>query len=327
MGRDDKLVDKAVQAAEEHHPDFIALLGSPVPAIIGTDFPGIAREVEARTGIPTLGFSTTGFSTYDRGVEMALSALIRRFTRPPERPVPNGVTILGLTPLDFGAGGNDGAIRDALAARGFSVVSSLAMGTCLEQVRRAASAQVSLVVSRSGLRAARELEQRWGIPYVAGVPIDSRCADRVAELLRDALRDGKSRVLRDTQQAPSSPDRHPLLLVGDQVMADPLRAALLLNGDPRPLSVASFFGLDPALTAPGDLALEGEAHLLRLLKAGQFQGAIADPLITHLPPLQWRWRTDLPHPAVSSCLHWDQVPLLTGERMDQALCRWAAERP
>lgn len=325
LGRDDKLVDKAVQAAQSLHPDFIALLGSPVPAIIGTDFPGIAHEVEQKTEIPTLGFSTTGFSSYTRGVEMALSALIDRFTAPPTRQIPNGVNLLGLTPLDFGAGGNDRGIRLALEERGFTVVCSFSMGATLEQVRRAPAAQVNLVVSRSGLRAAKELEHRFGIPYVVGVPIGSLCADRIATLLQASILDGRNRIL---QRTPSeSTQTLPTLLIGDQVMVNSLRLALMEVGDIRPLVAASFFGLTPELVAPGDFSLESEAQLLRLLRENRFHGMIADPLITHLPHAQWRWWTSFAHPAVSSHLHWDKVPLLQGEEMERRLQRWANGRP
>lgn len=325
LGRDDKLISKAVQAAGELHPDFIALMGGPVPAVIGTDFPGIAREVEAQTGIPALGLPTTGFSSYTSGIELALSALIDRFTAPPSDKVPDGVNVLGLTPLDFGNTGNERAIRQALEERGFGVVCSFSMGIGLEEVRRAASAQVNLVVSRSGLRAALEMERRFSIPWVAGVPIGTLGADRLAALLRASILDGRSRSFSVASAVPS--DIPPLLLIGDQVAANSLRASLLLNGDRRPLAVASFFGLAPQLTLPGDLALESEAHLLRLLKKGAFSGMIADPLITHLPPVRWRWWTSFPHPAVSSNLYWDKVPLIMGDTMDRTLRRWAAERP
>ena len=46
MGDDEKLIGRVLRAAEDMHPKFIALMGSPVPTVIGTDFAGIAEEIQ-----------------------------------------------------------------------------------------------------------------------------------------------------------------------------------------------------------------------------------------------------------------------------------------
>ena len=53
MGNDRKFIDDIEHAARELHPKFIALAGSPIPFMNGTDFPAIARVIEAETGIFT----------------------------------------------------------------------------------------------------------------------------------------------------------------------------------------------------------------------------------------------------------------------------------
>ncbi len=79
MGDDERIISQACEAAEELAPACVAIIGSPVPAIMGMDLAGMACEVEARTGIPSLGLSTTGFETYEQGVSLALDALVARF--------------------------------------------------------------------------------------------------------------------------------------------------------------------------------------------------------------------------------------------------------
>ena len=49
---DRKFIDDIEYAARELHPKFIALAGSPIPFMNGTDFPAIARVIETETGIP-----------------------------------------------------------------------------------------------------------------------------------------------------------------------------------------------------------------------------------------------------------------------------------
>ena len=321
LGNDEKLVRKAVEAAEQTQPDFIAVLGSPVPAIIGTDFEGIAREVETLSGLPTLGFATTGFSTCESGVSMALEALCSRFILagvPQE--VSRGVNILGLTPLDFGAEGNDKLLRDWLEGAGFRVNCSLAMGCTLEETARLAAARVNLVVSRGGMGAARLMERRFGIPWVAGVPVGGMSGKRLIRLLEEAMADGKSRVYH-----PEAPARTPdaLLLIAEQLTGNGLRAALAAAGWTGEITVASLFGLDSGLALPGDLALDGESALLALLRSGRYGGLIADPLITALPGAEGMRLEKWVHPAVSSYLCTHDVPGLFGPETEALLARWA----
>ena len=101
LGDDEKLIQKMIAAANDLHPDLMALVGSPVPMVIGSDLVGIAAELEARTGIPSFGFDTTGTEYYDKGAAAAAIALLHRFTDPAE-PIPGAVNIVGATPLDFG---------------------------------------------------------------------------------------------------------------------------------------------------------------------------------------------------------------------------------
>ena len=101
------------------------------------------------------------------------------------------VNILGLTPLDFSVNGQDRSIADLLRRQGFEVVSRWAMGSSLEEISRSASADADLVVSASGLAAAKVLAKRYGIPYIVGTPVGRMLPDVLAERIREAaLRPG-----------------------------------------------------------------------------------------------------------------------------------------
>ena len=101
LGDEEKTISRIVSAAQKIQPDFIAVVGSPVPMVIGTDFAGLESELERRTGLPVFGFDTTGTSYYNEGVAMACVALIKRFTREIRRVKKDTVNILGATPLDI----------------------------------------------------------------------------------------------------------------------------------------------------------------------------------------------------------------------------------
>lgn len=105
LGNDEKIVANICKAASSIDTEMLAVVGTPVPAIIGMDTEGIASEIEFRTGKPCFGFNSSGFHYYDMGIVQAGKALIDRFAEPAE-PVQGRVNIVGMTPLDFGANGN-----------------------------------------------------------------------------------------------------------------------------------------------------------------------------------------------------------------------------
>lgn len=85
MGDDDKLLRDVERAAKELHPRFVAIAGTPIPMMMGTDFKGIARLLERRLGIPVFGFATNGTHSYVSGVGMALAQAAKRFCLPKEQ--------------------------------------------------------------------------------------------------------------------------------------------------------------------------------------------------------------------------------------------------
>ena len=91
MGADDKLIQKIQTMLQTMEPPaFIAILGSPVPTVIGADLKGIAMELEDLTGIPSFGLDTTGLRYYNRGIDLAASALVERYTQPKPVRRPEG---------------------------------------------------------------------------------------------------------------------------------------------------------------------------------------------------------------------------------------------
>ncbi len=84
MGNDQKLKDNVYAAIKTLNPEFVALVGSPVPMVIGMDLKGLAHEIESETGIPAIGIETTGTDYYDAGAFKAAKALLDKFC-PPEK--------------------------------------------------------------------------------------------------------------------------------------------------------------------------------------------------------------------------------------------------
>lgn len=330
LGDEERLISQTIEAAEKLKPEFIALLGSPVPAIIGRDMKGIAREIEARSGFAALGFATTGFSYYNKGISAAHLQLLQRFAAPGIPTVAGQVNILGLTPLDFSANDNSRNLIRLLEEQGFQVGGSFWMGTELAQLRRAPAAEVNLVVSQSGWAAAQYLYKNYGIPYVAAAPLGIKHSGMVLEALRQTMADKQNRLLKGSL-APeggawpaAEGTTGALLIIGDQVMANSLRAALRQAGCRQEITVASFFDLEPELAVPGDLQLKSEKQLIKLLRSGIYTRLIADPLILDIPAAAGLKGHRLPHPAISSLLHWKDTPLFIGGEFEKLIVSWSA---
>ncbi|MCH3918958.1 MAG: hypothetical protein LKE39_00405 [Sphaerochaeta sp.] len=187
LGRDDKLVSRVVAAAESFHPAFIAIIGSPVPMLVGTDYQGIAREIEAKTGIPSFGFDTTGLDFYDKGVVMATKELLKRFAPRTNhyQQIPHTINIVGATPLDWGNNGNITACRSFFAQNGIQVTCCLSMSCTLDDIKQAPTAALNVAVSEAGIQIAEFMENEYHIPYVVGIPLGD--GSRMLQKVRTCL--------------------------------------------------------------------------------------------------------------------------------------------
>jgi nitrogenase molybdenum-iron protein alpha/beta subunit len=255
----------------------------------------------------------------NKGISTAFLKLLKRFAEPAAKTA-KGVNVLGLTPLDFSANDNGAQLRGLLENDGFELVCSFLMDANLSMVRLAAGAEVNLVVSQSGWAAAKYLGERFGLPYVAAVPLGREFSGIVMDAVKQTAEEKRSRVINGaafTVQAAQS-----MLIVGDQVIANSLRAAIYQKGFQSGITVASFFALEPELSIQGDIFLSNEKQLIDILRSGRYAAMIADPLITGLPAAAGLKCHSLPHPAVSSSLYWDRVPLYISDEFENTIQSW-----
>ncbi len=228
LGNDQKLMDDVCECAEEKHPKFIAIFGSPIALMCGTDFPGLAHLIEERTGIPTFAFKTSGMYTYQQGARQAFNSIADRFCDPSVKRTADGslrVNLLGVTPLDFSVVGNVDGLYSFCQSAGFEVNSCWAMGNTLEQLEQAGNADVNMVVSSTAIDAAKTLQEKYGTPYVVGVPIGKTGSELLAGAVRAAAESGGNRYLA-SGQAEDSPEARKILLIGEPVQTTSLRTCI-----------------------------------------------------------------------------------------------------
>ena len=282
MGDDEKLIGDIAEAANALKPKFIAVAGTPIPAMTGFDFTAVAELIEARTGIPTFGFATTGMNTYVTGASMAFEGIARRFAkRDVEKTTYLSVNILGLTPLDFSVNGSDQSVKTFLEREGFEVISSWAMGSSLEEIANAGRASVNLVVSAAGLGAAKALKEMFGTPYVAGTPIGAAYQNVLAQRLLEAAKtckmpeDGKGTVW------PSSISASDIAVIGEGITSLSLAQAIELEYS-RGVKVLCATECEKALLREKDVLTPYEDDIIEALQG--IKMVIADPLYRPICP-------------------------------------------
>lgn len=291
MGNDRKLIDDVIDAANRLHPKFITLCGSPVPFLNGTDFNALARIIEGETSIPAFAVETNGTHDYVQGAGKALEKIAERFIKKPERKTEKTVNVLGMTPLDYASPDSVASMREILESAGLTVQSVWAMGDSLDTLSLSGEASVNLVVSQTGMAAAKYMEKHFQIPYVAGVPLGP-VKDIVIEELKNAEKEKKSKILCNQRK----PNRQPeVVIIGEPVTGGSLAWAV---SEKYGCSARLFTPMEKSqeLLAKGDLLLRGEAAMEQALTDVKY--IVADPLYAPVCPEKSTFY-ELPHAAFS----------------------------
>ena len=319
MGDDQKFIDDIVYTAKELSPNFIAMAGTPIPTMIGTDFKAIANIIEKETNIPTFGFDTTGMHSYVSGAYKAFEALAKRFLKRNDkesrgekkesidkesREAKNTiikVNILGATPLDFSINKSVEAMVDLLKENNFEVISTWAMGSSLEYIKNAGDADVNLVVSYSGMGAAKYMYENLNIPYVVGTPFGKEFAKKVIEDLKEVKATKENKISYDNRKIDKDAE---ITIVGESIMSESLAYAISKEKN-KTVNVISSLETDEKLLLEGDKIAMFEDDIEKCLKNSKT--IIADPLFRPICPLDSNF-ISLPHEAFSGRIYRDEIP-------------------
>ena len=319
MGDDQKFIDDIVYTAKELSPNFIAMAGTPIPTMIGTDFKAIANIIEKETNIPTFGFDTTGMHSYVSGAYKAFEALAKRFLKRNDkesraeqkesvdkesREVKNTiikVNILGVTPLDFSINKSVEAMVDLLKENNFEVISTWAMGSSLEYIKNAGDADVNLVVSYSGIGAAKYMYENLNIPYVIGTPFGKEFAKKVIEDLKEVKSTKENKISYDNRKIDKDAE---ITIVGESIMSESLAYAISKEKN-KTVNVISSLETDEKLLLEGDKIAMFEDDIEKCLKNSKT--IIADPLFRPICPIDSNF-ISLPHEAFSGRIYRDEIP-------------------
>ena len=274
LGRDDRLVAKLADAVTKLDAKFAAIIGTPVPAVIGTDYHALKRMTEKKVDLPILTVDTDGMELYDKGEEKAWKELFLVFAGEKEDVILGRIGILGMTPQDISDLRAADRIREHFAAEGKTAV-CFGMGNGLDDVKSVSNVEKNIVVSPAALECARYLEKTFGTPYEVGYPL-------VEELVPDMEYAGKK-----------------ILIVQQQVMAGSIREELQKRGADGEITVASWFSMEKDLLEEGDVPLKDEGDYMDLVEKGRYDVIFADPCMKRMAKTFSGVFVDAVHFAVS----------------------------
>ena len=313
MGNDEKFLNDIIEAAQELKPKFIALAGSPIPYMNGTDFPALAEVLEQELGIPAFSVPTNGMHDYVYGAGIALEQIAKRFVKLLEEGIKkqsHTVNLLGVTPLDFGAYSRAGYMKENLEKCGWKVLSTWAMGDELETLSHALEAEVNLVVSSVGLRTAKYLEQTYRMPYVVGTPVGTFTEEVVKALetkerypykkLREEIGNKRQRSTEgDKEAGRGNAHARKVTLIGEAVTTESLAAAIEQNYPVVVRVLCPLRETEDLLSQTSQQVL-GEEDMEKTLK--DVDTIVADPLYRPICPKDCEFY-ELPHLAFSGRIY------------------------
>ena len=296
FGRDDRLVAKLADAAEKLDVTFAAVIGTPVPAVIGTDYRALERMLAKKTELPVLTVNTDGMELYDRGEEKAYLVLFGRFAGENVDVEPgniektqtaescdgkrNGknedvsvdiedrprVGIIGMTPQDVSDLKAAEKIQKLYADQGLRAV-CYGMGDGLKEVKKASLTVKNVVVSPAALKAAQYLQKKFGTPYEIAYPL-------APELVPEMDYRGKK-----------------ILIVQQQVIANAVRKEIeKRTGEKEAITTATWFMrkeeilTDLNVDAADDISLKEEDDFISLVEKEGYDVIFADPCMERMIP-------------------------------------------
>ena len=272
LGRDDRLVAKLADAAEKIDANFAAVIGTPVPAVIATDYRALQRMCEKKTNLPILTVDTNGMELYDVGEEKAWLTLFKTFagkdvasqkeaSEEDDSSKKMKIGVLGLTPHDVSDLNIEEKFRKSENENTHYICYGMRAG--IDKVKTAGSADKNLVVAPAALETAKYLEKEFGTPYEVGYPF-------VDELIPEL-----------------DYERKKILIIHQQVIANAIRQEIRIRSDEQQnteVTVASWFMMKSELSEEGDLSLKEEKDYCKLVQNGNYDIVFADENMRGLVP-------------------------------------------
>jgi len=145
--------------------EFIAIISTVVPQIIGMDLESIVENIEETLDIPCIFINTNSFENYYSGISLTLNTLAKKFMVE-NKKIKNTVNIIGYSPLTFGKIEKLEELFSLIKSLDLNILTVFSDNLSLEKIKNSTSAELNLVLSYEGLALAKYMEKEFSIPYV-----------------------------------------------------------------------------------------------------------------------------------------------------------------
>ena len=281
LGRDDRLISKTKDLVEKFHANFVALIGTPVPTVIATDYAGIARIGEKKFNIPVIHVPCTGTKYYDQGASNAWMALAQKvLVHSDTKPKNFALGILGATPLDLGVTDVEQILpKEILGFNNYKVIGFSDFNDFINLP----SYKHNVVLSSAGLELAKFCQEQFGTPYTISYPTE-KLLTLYPEIIAQSTKCQK------------------ILIIQEQVLAISLRQTILKINPDAQITIGTFFEQIVQLKEPKDQKFNYEDDLRTFLEHETFDLIIGEDAFQRIVPNTGSKWLDLPHFAISGRL-------------------------
>lgn len=165
-GASRKLYDAIFHAYDAASPKAVFVYATCVSGLIGEDIESVCRSAEKKLGIPVIPVNAPGFvGPKNLGNRIAGEALLDYVigSAEPSFTTDRDINLIG----EYNIAGDLWLIEPVLRETGLRLLSRITGDATFEEIRYAHRAKLNVVVcSRALINIAKEMEKRYGIPYI-----------------------------------------------------------------------------------------------------------------------------------------------------------------
>ena len=145
--------------------EFIAIISTVIPQIIGMNLETIVENIEETLDIPCIFINTNSFENYYSGISLTLNSLAKKFMVE-NKKIKNSVNIIGYSPLTFGKIEKLEELFSLIKSLDLNILTVFSDNLSLEKIKNSTSAELNLVLSYEGIALAKYMEKEFSIPYI-----------------------------------------------------------------------------------------------------------------------------------------------------------------
>lgn len=171
MGNIERLEEAIREVNETFSPKVMFVVASSVSAVIGTDIKGVCNYMQEEVSATLVALDEGGFKgDYSAGVRQITKAVVKSLAEKTEKQSKT-FNVLGASMGSYRIESDVNEINRLMTeAFDYSMHTSLFTETSIEDIKTMTKVDINLVISESGLEAAKHLEKKFNIPYLYCCP-------------------------------------------------------------------------------------------------------------------------------------------------------------